>query len=454
MHNLDLNNIFGFKPNEDQSKLINSILIFSNIDFESDVFIMSGAAGTGKTTVTKAIIKNLSDKKINIKICAPTNRAAKVINAKTNFSARSIHSEIYTPEELVNGSIKFNRKDNKSSIYTIYIIDEASMISDKLGFGNTYLQDRSLLTELLDYIKQGNSKNKILFIGDKYQLTPINESFSPALDKDYLIKKFNLKCEFGELNKVMRQSEGSEVLSLANTVKKNIDLGLKSFMNLSVNKESYISGAVSKYLEYYNKNNFESVIAICAANSIVNNINQLIRKQLNYDYRDLVEGDIVVVQKNRIDKNGQLLQKGDFGRILSIDYDSQKSAGLNFINAEVLFNHSDGSDIIINCKILTDSLSTPYGLLDKKNEVALIASAIKYNKVYRESKKAYDDEYVNALRLRHGYALTCHQAQGGEWNHVFIHPWRNSYIGAGFGVNLRWTYTAITRAKSSIFSYS
>ena len=47
--------------------------------FESDVFIMSGAAGTGKTSVTKAIIKILSDRKINIRICAPTNRAAKVI---------------------------------------------------------------------------------------------------------------------------------------------------------------------------------------------------------------------------------------------------------------------------------------------------------------------------------------------------------------------------------------
>ena len=454
MRNLDLNKVLGFKPNEDQGRLINSISNFSNIDSESDVFIMSGAAGTGKTSVTKAIIKILLDRKINIRICAPTNRAAKVINAKTGFSARSIHSEIYTPEDLENGSVKFNRKENDSNVYTIYIIDEASMISDKLSAGGGYLQDKSLLTELVDYIKQGNPKNKILFIGDKYQLPPINESFSPALDKDYLIKKFNLKCEFGELYRVMRQSNDSEVLLLANSVRKNIDLGFNGLMSLSIDRERYVSGGVSKYMNYYDKNNLDSVVVICAANRIVNEMNQRIRRRLSYDSKSLVEGDVVVIQKNRRDKNGNYLHKGDFGRVLSVDYNPQNYAGLNFVNAEILFHKHDGSENVVCGKVILDSLETTYGIFGAETEIGLIASAMKHNKIYRESKKSYDDEYVNAFRLRHGYAITCHQSQGGEWDHVFVHPWNNELIGAGLGADLPWTYTALTRARNSVFSYN
>ena len=63
-------------------------------------------------------------------------------------------------------------------------------------------------------------------------------------------------------------------------------------------------------------------------------------------------GDLVVVQKNRINKNGNYLHKGDFGRILSMDYNPQNYAGLNFVNAEVLFSHTDGSQRIICSKIV------------------------------------------------------------------------------------------------------
>ena len=454
MRNLDLNKVLGFKPNEDQNRLINSISSFANFNFESDVFIMSGAAGTGKTSVTKAIIEILLAKNINIRVCAPTNRAAKVISSKTNFLARSIHSEIYTPEQLDNGSVRFNRKRNDSGVYTIYIIDESSMISDVLGVGGAYLQDRSLLTELIDYIKQGNPKNKILFIGDKYQLPPINEDFSPALNKDYLSNKFNLKCQLDELNVVMRQGHDSPILSLANRVRENIDLKFSGRMSIPIHRERYDSGGVSKYMDYYNEKNIESVVAICAANSIVDDLNTKIRRRLSFESSKLCVGDVIVVQKNRTDKEGGYLHKGDFGKILSLDHTVQNYAGLTFVNAELLFYNTDGSERLVCAKIILESIDTTYGRLGGDQEKVLIASAMKDNKTYRESKKSYDDEYVNALRLRHGYAITCHQAQGGEWDHVFIHPWNNEYRGAGLGVNLPWTYTAITRARSSIFSYN
>ena len=74
------------------------------------------------------------------------------------------------------------KKDNAINKYSVFIIDESSMISNRLNKSENFVVDKPLLEELIEYVKQGNQKNKLIFIGDRFQLPPINESFSPALN--------------------------------------------------------------------------------------------------------------------------------------------------------------------------------------------------------------------------------------------------------------------------------
>jgi len=105
-----------------------------------------------------------------------------------------------------------------------------------------------------------------------------------------------------------------------------------------------------------------------------------------------------------------------------------------------------GEKIKSKSKILLDSLNTKYGKMEYANERKLFAEVMKHNKKFRETKDSRDDKYLSALRIKYGYATTCHKAQGGEWKNVLIHPWK-------LGKDLPWTYTAITRATESVFTY-
>lgn len=76
----------------------------------------------------------------------------------------------------------------------------------------------------------------------------------------------------------------------------------------------------------------------------------------------------------------------------------------------------------------------------------LFAEAMKHNPDFRETLNRFVDPYVGAMRVRHSYAITCHKSQGGEWDNVFVHPWK-------IGNDLPWTYTAITRARNEVRTY-
>jgi len=65
--------------------------------------------------------------------------------------------------------------------------------------------------------------------------------------------------------------------------------------------------------------------------------------------------------------------------------------------------------------------------------------------VYRETKNPKDDRYIGAMRLTYGHSITCNKAQGGEWKKVYVSTY---YIP-----NLKWQYTAITRAQQELLLY-
>ena len=194
---------------------------------DEQVFMLKGAAGTGKTTLVSEFIKILDSEKRKYSLMAPTGRAAYIIGNKTNKSATTIHRGIYglsllkttsqNKEDEDDGGLhlRFGLKANNDPTSTIYIVDESSMISDTFSENESFsFGTGCLLTDLFEFAKG----RKIVLIGDYAQLPPVGMNFSPALDKEYIESKFSYKVEEIMLREVLRQSGNTTIFSNANKI--------------------------------------------------------------------------------------------------------------------------------------------------------------------------------------------------------------------------------------------
>ena len=213
------------------------------LEGDEQVFMLKGAAGTGKTTLVKEFLKILHGQKRECGLMAPTGRAAYIIESKTGEPAFTIHRSIYGLSRLKSTSqnkgdeddgglhLRFGLKVNKSSLNAVYIIDEASMISDTFSENEAFLFGSGcLLTDLFEFTRG----RKIVFVGDYAQLPPVGMDFSPALDKEYLEDKFRCKVSEFMLREVMRHSNGSVMLSNASKIRDDIEK--KTFIEFKLDK--------------------------------------------------------------------------------------------------------------------------------------------------------------------------------------------------------------------------
>ena len=436
-----------FKPNQDQHHALHKIAEFISPENNSDFFILTGPAGSGKTSLVKSITQYLANYEIDFYLAAPTGRSAQIISKKTSCFATTLHSLLYTPSfDEKSMQVVFTPKTNKQHTDVRYfIIDEASMISNSFSTNGMFIQHSSLLHQLIKYVKQGNSKNKMIIIGDKYQLPPITSSFSPALSSNFINANFNIEGEEFGLHIVERQVADSYVLREANhilnSINNNQNCDLKHF-----NKVSSFSSSIKHYLNNYSDNTADKSIMIAFANTQVNALNTWARNfRYNYKNRFEIMPDELLFCNHNIQVERESLNKGNHIHVRKC-WKPEVFAGLNFINAEIEFVNIHNEKVHANSKILLESVKSVDGTIPFEAEKKLLHEAFRLNRKFRESRKPEHDTYVNAIRARYGYALTCHKAQGGEWEKVYIHPgYRKD--------NLRWLYTAVTRASEDLYSW-
>jgi len=439
---------FGFTPNQGQLEVLRSLATFVDPANDNNVFVLTGPAGSGKTSLLRSLISWFNDQDISFSLAAPTGRAAQIAGKKTCAHAVTLHSMLFRPQVKddplqISFIPKFNEKHED---VRYYLVDEASMISDATSRDGLYIQDVSLLSQLFRFVKQGNPRNRIIFIGDRFQLPPVNSEKSPALEVAFIKEKFNASVMEGNLDIVERTASDSYILDNARNILSSMQQRYKTGDLRFVRTGSFSAG-IKNYLSAAGNDPFYSAVMIALANSQVNALNTWARNfRYNYKNKFTVMNDELMLCNQNTEVEDYTLYKGNHF-IVKKSWKPEEFAGLHFINAEIEFDNHENVRVSARTKILIESVSSKDGMLTHEQENALLHEAYRYNKNFRETKKPKDDAFVSALRARYGYALTCHKAQGGEWNHVFLHPgYRKD--------DLRWLYTAVTRAMDELYSWS
>lgn len=397
----------------------------------------------------KAVAGFLQNQEIPFQLLAPTGRAAKNLASKSGFGATTIHSSIYSVETNVEKAvIIYTLKTNLVEKQQLFIIDESSMVGDKVGSQDGYLSPRTLMADFVRYVKQGENSNKILFVGDSCQLPPVGyEPFeqAPALNEAYIIQNFGLKGTTVELSKVMRQAEGSYILQTAYEVRTHI---LNPKKGIYADKIGNFMGKVENvaklYVNQYLPNKHDKVAIISYSNKYVNDCNRLVRAELGIS-GILCEGDRVVLNQNYYGKSFAYINNGEVGKIKTVGSKSQV-ASLSFVEVEIEFKDAFDQLFTVNSKVMLDILKDPKALtLEKKKE--LFATAFRSNPTFRKSGKIWDDENLSAMQIGYGHAFTCHKAQGSEWDTVLLNSWSPTK-------DHRFLYTGITRARKNLYTNS
>ncbi|MCD9472601.1 ATP-dependent DNA helicase [Photobacterium phosphoreum] len=467
-----------------QTELVDQLDQFlSNKD--KSVFQLKGYAGTGKTFITKGLTEYFRTIGRTCVLSAPTGKAAKVISNKTGCSAYTIHKTIYSFKDLVEYRDESGEESETYKLYaqiavnelsadTVFIIDESSMISDVYN-DNEFFRcgTGKLLSDLLKFINldHNDHRKKVIFIGDDAQLPPVGMRFSPALSAEYLKQNFELDTASYELTEVVRQKADSGVMKnsiqLRNALKAEVFNQLSLDMTFADIEEVEYVDLLPKYLESCRgKINGESIV-VAGSNRDVMQYNCRIREHFFPDQPEISNGDKVIAVSNN-DRYGFYISNGEFGLVRQVfgptkirkvvlnpkSKDKRVEIELSFREVDIGFKDLTGTSRFFRAKIMENLLYSEQPQLSSDESKALyIDFCMRHSNLRRNSLEFKEtlraDPYFNALRVKFGYAITCHKAQGSEWNHVFVKcKTHQNTLSAGY---FRWFYTAITRTAKQLY---
>jgi len=396
----------------------------------------------------KAVISYINSDLGDFNLLAPTGRAANIIGKKSNFFASTVHSHIYSISEIKDSEgrvvkLKFNCKANLKDYKEVFFVDEASMVSEKAGESEQFISDNSLLHDFIRYVKQGHENSKVIFIGDSYQLPPVNSANSRALEADYLRSEFGLKVMSFELTEVMRQANDSYVLRNAHRVKNAINQKMP-IPKLEFKSQSLLDNQIDQYVNEIKEFGYERSIVLAWKNKTNEEINKQVRKRLFADSeKPIVLGEHFILSQGYFTSDSYI-PNGTFVKVIEIVGREEVIAGFRFATVK-LHNTDSGEDLEGEYKVNLDFLKDGLEALDQKKMKKLWHDRYRSNKDLQKSKNKKDDEYLSALQVNYAYSITVHKAQGGEWSKVYLHPEQPTGVD---GKKL--LYTAITRAKKEL----
>ncbi len=446
-----------FAPTADQQTLMGKLSDFVLNQHTKEILLLKGYAGTGKTSMISVFIKALQELNIKTVLLAPTGRAAKVLSSYAETPATTIHKKIYRQKTSKDAFGKFVIDRNLNG-NTFFIVDEASMLSDK-NLDTSIFGSGNLLEDLINYVY--NDKNcKLILVGDTAQLPPVGLQQSMAMNKQFL-ESYDLTVVEHELREVVRQAHESGILSNATSIRNLISqdkIQNPKFILSGFTDVHRIAGneLLDTLSQAYNACGRDETIVICRSNKIANKYNQGIRGQILQREEELAAGDYLMVVKNNYfwlkeNVKADFIANGDIVKVKRV-MKYYELYGFRFAQAEIIIPDYDNTELSV--KLLLDTLYSEAPALSFEDNKRLFytvsedyAEIVSLKQRYAKVK---ENEYFNALQVKHANAVTCHKSQGGQWRAVFIDQsyFKDDMLTIEY---LKWLYTAFTRATEKVY---
>jgi exodeoxyribonuclease V len=394
--------------NQEQESALGTVLL--KIENGQEVVSLSGAAGTGKTTILKSLVEDLENAGRSCTVVTPTNKAATVLQKK-GVKAATYFKVFFVVDESDLPNLRFvpacdwagELSDGKKAFSDIIILDEGSMLG---SWGLRHLRRMC---------------NTLVLVGDGNQLAPVGDRDNP---RGY----FCQRSHDAHLEKVMRND--GKILQLATTVRKSsTGFDLKG-MDLD---------------DFYPEDDFETTIILDRPQFI--SFKNVTRQQVNHRVRKVLgfigtlpqEGDLMVCRSNYND----VLLNGTQATVVSFEWDGESPSALARLAVDDQPEQRAKLDMVAFFK--DQPIARAEHFLDK----------------LRGQKLPEDEAF---LTITFGYCVTAHTAQGGEWPAVCVVDERQTVKAVAareFGDNpaamppgdavRRWFYTAVTRAQADLF---
>ncbi|MBQ9294779.1 MAG: AAA family ATPase [Bacteroidaceae bacterium] len=493
---------FDHKPTKEQEKAIFLLADFLLSRVRDSVFLLKGYAGTGKTSLLAALVRTLGQLQQRVMLLAPTGRAAKVLSSYAGVPAFTIHRKIYRQKSITDMDVFQNDVNLRQD--TLFIVDEASMIANG-SHESTIFGSGRLLDDLMHYVYSCEGCRLIL-VGDTAQLPPVGEEDSPALSRT-MLEGYGMEVTELQMTQVVRQLEESGILWNATMLRQLIQddemfefpkLRGKSFPDVKALPGDELIEALE---QSYRKYGTDGTIVVTRSNKRANIYNNGIRSRILDHEEELSSGELIMVAKNNYhwteatgpdtpfrpspdlslvgrgvnsspvvsaplptrERSGEgpeerfegaglpFIANGDVAVVRRLR-NERSFYGFRFADATVQFPDFNNQEMDVT--VLLDTLQSEAPALTRQQQEALFQGVWDdYPELTNRRdrmKKLRQDPYYNALQIKYAYAVTCHKAQGGQWEHV--------YIDQGYVTEemlspdyFRWLYTAITRATEQVY---
>ena len=461
----------------DQLNAYNGLIEFINSPYEENDYkrALVGAAGTGKTYLVKALIKNCRYSYSTIGLSAPTHKACRVLHESigiTNIKPNTLQSDLGLRLNFDVNKFDYNNPpfDPKGRVkigdYKLYIIDEASMINKQLCM---FLEKTCK-----------NNNCKIIYIGDSSQLAPVNEKYSYAFNN---IKLFTL-------NQIVRQGEDNPISYLLDLLRFDIKHRSFTFLEyitknrINFNEDNTKGYKVCTAQEFdnivYNNfndealtNNIDFAKIIGYTNNNVSNWNKFVRNAIikDADKSVITKNDLIISYITIVNQFNECIIKNSEEYILKdvVNYVHPKYQLKGFMirftaihggyNTTPLFvvDHKDIGNMMLYVKISNELITTA-----KTANTRLRSQKWKEYYDFKENCLlltniiSSDGKILFSRDLDYGFALTAHKSQGSTFDTTFVDV--NDIVFDKYGqpytdakeINRR-LYVACSRAKNKLY---